>query len=72
MNIGLQYRPSIREYKDTVFLILSENQIKSKGDLLNPKVYIRNELFKNIFIYYECNRPKRDLQNNILQVYIII
>ena len=25
-----------------------------------------------IYFYYVCNRPKRDLQNNIVNVYIII
>ena len=25
--------------------------------------------YSKIYLYYDCNRPKRDLQNNILQVY---
>ena len=28
--------------------------------------------YKKTYFYYECNRPKRDLQNKILKVYIII
>ena len=28
--------------------------------------------YSKIYLYYDCYRPKRDLQNNILQVYIII
>ena len=25
-----------------------------------------------IYLYYDCNRPKWDLQNNILQIYISV
>ena len=34
--------------------------------------YIPEMNYSKIYLYYDCNRSKRDLQNNILQVKIII
>ena len=34
--------------------------------------YISENNYKKIYFYYECNRPKRDMQNAILQVYIFV
>ena len=28
--------------------------------------------YSKIYFYYDCNSPKQDLQNNILQVYITV
>ena len=28
--------------------------------------------YSEINFYFDCNRPQRDLQNNILQLYILI
>ena len=76
-NIAINLRPRA---KNQMFRVVHFGYILSQSsDTMIKKTVLSMTLTKNIsendysitYFYYDCNRSKRDLQNNILQVYII-